>query len=79
MTDQCSLSTLEVANDFADQFQAVAARKEDIVRLLFATFPEIPGNRAALEYIDSVTGSRQSPIPWFDRAAEGGSMAALFG
>lgn len=54
---------LELTNDFADRFNAVAASKEELVRLVFHTFPEIPRNRAALEYINSMTGVRQRPIP----------------
>ena len=38
-----------MADDFADRFISVAASKEELVRLLFLTFPEIPKNRAALE------------------------------
>lgn len=54
---------LELADHFADRFKAVAASKEELVRLLFHTFPEIPKNRAALEYINSMTGTCQKPIP----------------
>ncbi len=54
---------LELADHFADQFKAVAASKEELVRLLFHTFPEIPKSRAALEYINSMTGTCQKPIP----------------
>lgn len=54
---------LGMADKFSDQFQSVAASKEEIVRILFLTFPEIPKNRAALEYINSMTGTRQTPIP----------------
>ncbi|KAG1433327.1 hypothetical protein G6F57_022235 [Rhizopus arrhizus] len=54
---------LEFANHFADQFIAVADSKEELVHLVFHTFPEIPKNRAALEYINIMTGVRQSPIP----------------
>lgn len=54
----------EMADRFADQFKAVAASKEELVRLLFDTFPEIlPKHRAALEYINSMTGVCQKPIP----------------
>jgi hypothetical protein len=53
---------LRKANDFSDQFLS-AASKEEMVRILFLTFPEIPKNRAALEYINSITGTRQTPIP----------------
>lgn len=54
---------LEMAEHFADQFIAVKASKEDIVSLLYHTFPEISLNRAALEYINSITGTCQKPIP----------------
>lgn len=54
---------LEMADHFADRFISIAANKEELVRLLFFTFPEIPKNRAALEYINSVTGTYQKPIP----------------
>lgn len=54
---------LEMAEHFADQFIAVMASKEEIVSLLYHTFPEIPFNRAALEYINSITGTCQKPIP----------------
>lgn len=54
---------LEMAEHFADQFIAVMASKEEIVSLLYRTFPEIPLNRAALEYINSITGTCQKPIP----------------
>ena len=54
---------LEMADHFADQFISVAANKEELVRLLFLTFPEIPKNRVALEYINSITGTYQKPIP----------------
>lgn len=54
---------LELADHFADRFKSVAASKEELARLLFLTFPEIPKNRVALEYINSVTGTCQKPIP----------------
>lgn len=54
---------LEMADHFADRFISVAGSKEELVRLLFFTFPEIPRNRAALEYINSMTGTSQRPIP----------------
>ena len=53
---------LEVADRFADQFQSVATSKERIVDLLCLTFPEFPKNRVALEYVNSVTGSRQERL-----------------
>lgn len=54
---------LGLADYFADRFKAVVASKEEIVRLLFDTFPQLPKHRAALEYINSMTGVRQTPIP----------------
>jgi hypothetical protein len=54
---------LDMANRFADEFLALSSRKEEMVRILFHTFPEIPRHRAALEYINSKTGRRQTPIP----------------
>lgn len=54
---------LGMADKFADQFQSVAASKEEIVHILFLTFPELPKNRVALEYINSIKGTRQTPIP----------------
>jgi hypothetical protein len=54
---------LEMANAFADQFISVLDSKEEIVRHLFRTFPELPRDRAALEYINNRTGTRQEAIP----------------
>lgn len=54
---------LEMADQFVDRFLSVAANKEELVRLIFLTFPEIARNRAALEYINSMTGTYQTPIP----------------
>lgn len=54
---------LEMANHFADQFLVNLASKEEMVRILFKTFPEIPKSRVAFEYINSVRGTRQTPIP----------------
>lgn len=54
---------LEMADQFADQFISAAASKEELVRLIYLTFPELPKHRAALEYINSITGTRQKPIP----------------
>lgn len=55
-------SFLDNADDFANQFISATANKEEMVRILFQTFPEIPRDRAALEYLNSVTGTRQTPI-----------------
>lgn len=50
------------ASNFSDQF--LPSSKEEMVRLLFSKFSDIlPSSRAALEYINSVTGTRQFPIP----------------
>lgn len=54
---------LEMAEQFAERFMSLAASKEELVRLIFDTFPDIPKARAAFEYINSVTGTRQQPIP----------------
>lgn len=54
---------LEMANHFADQFLVHLDSKEEMVRTLFQTFPEIPKSRVAFEYINNVTGTRQTPIP----------------
>ncbi|WP_131276935.1 hypothetical protein [Hylemonella gracilis] len=54
---------LDAADDFADKFLAAAGSKEEIVQILFLSCPEIPRDRAALEYISSSTGTRQMPIP----------------
>lgn len=52
---------LEMVDRFADQFLA-AASKEAAVQLLFATFPDMDKDLAALEYISSRTGTVQRPI-----------------
>ena len=51
------------ADAFADQLLSVVASKEEMVGVLFRTFPEIPKTRAALEFVNSATGTRQTPIP----------------
>jgi hypothetical protein len=53
---------LETASRFAERFVSVAGSKEDAVRFLFDTFPELPKSLAALEYISAATGSHQVPI-----------------
>lgn len=53
----------EGADAFADQFLSAATDKEEMVRILLLTFPEIPKNRTAFEFINSATGSRQTRIP----------------
>jgi len=53
----------EGADRFADQFLAAAASKGDLVRLLFDSFPEMPREHAALEYVSSRTGTVQRAIP----------------
>ncbi|WP_422010905.1 hypothetical protein [Roseateles sp.] len=52
----------EAADQFAGQFLQAAASKENLVRLLFHTFPEIPKEHAAMEYVSSRTGVIQKPI-----------------
>ena len=51
----------EDAERFADLF-SVADSKEEVVRLLVQTFPQVPWHRAALEYLNSSTGRRQIEI-----------------
>jgi hypothetical protein len=53
----------EVANCFADHFIAILNNKEELVRHLFISFPEISKKRAALEYIISGVESYQKPVP----------------
>ncbi|MCW5643990.1 MAG: hypothetical protein KIT63_17965 [Rhodoferax sp.] len=53
---------LEMADRFAGRFLA-ADSKEAAVQLLFATFPEVNKELAALEYISSRAGTVQRPIP----------------
>lgn len=48
---------------FSDEFLSLAHSKEDMVRLLFRTFPQLPRSRMALEYVGRITGRRQAPIP----------------
>ena len=50
---------LAIAEKFVDQFLAVLYSKEEMVCVLFRTFPDISKNRSALEYINSATGNRQ--------------------
>lgn len=54
---------LEGAEIFADQMLASLSNKEELVRQLFLTFPEIPKERSALEYIGRSSGRYQKPIP----------------
>ena len=54
---------LEMADQFADRFLSLSTCKEELVRLLFLTFPEIPEHRASLEYLNSAKGRFQTPIP----------------
>lgn len=53
---------LEMTDRFADQFLA-ADSKEAAVQLLFATFPELDKDLAALEYISSRAGTVERRIP----------------
>jgi hypothetical protein len=53
---------VDVATSFSEQF--LASSKEDQVGMLFAKFSDIlPRERAAIEYVNSVTGAKQFPIP----------------
>lgn len=54
---------LGMADHFVNQFLAAAPSKEEMMRILAFTFPEFPWNRVALEYINSTTGTYQTPIP----------------
>ena len=54
---------LEMAEEFSNQFGALSNSKEDLLRFLFSTFPELPRKRVAMEYLNSMTGTRQKPIP----------------
>lgn len=52
----------DVSTQFSEQF--LASNKEEQVGILFSKFSDIlPRGRAALEYINSATGSKQLPIP----------------
>jgi hypothetical protein len=51
----------EAADRFADEFTSLAS-KEQVVRLVARHFPERQWNRAAFEYMSSVTGTRQESI-----------------
>ncbi len=52
----------DVATSFSEQF--LASSKEDQVGMLFEKFSDIlPRERASLEYVNSATGTKQSPIP----------------
>lgn len=55
-------SLLEIANNFIVRFLSVRDKKEEMIRVLFSAFPEIPANRVALEYINSSTGTHQIPV-----------------
>lgn len=48
---------LERADDFANRIISVLPSKEETVSLIFYEFPDIPKTRAALEYLNSTTGS----------------------
>jgi hypothetical protein len=54
---------LEIAEKFEKKFLSVISNKEEMIQVLFLFFPEIPKNRVALEYINSLTGNHQIPIP----------------
>jgi hypothetical protein len=53
---------IEVATKFSEQF--LASSKEEQVGIVFSKFSDIlPRERAAIEYVNSVTGAKQLPIP----------------
>lgn len=54
---------LEKAEALSGRLLSTLACKEEIVRILFHTFPHIPKDRAALEYLSSTMGTRQAAIP----------------
>ena len=54
---------LEMAEAFAVQFVSALASKEEMVRILFLTFPYITRHRAELEYLSSTMGTRRAAIP----------------
>jgi hypothetical protein len=53
---------LELAEAFAERYLSALDRKEAMVQILFGAFPDLPRDRAALEYLSSVHGTRQTPI-----------------
>ena len=57
---ECGL--VEIATIFSEQF--LASSKEGKASMLFSEFADIlPRDRAALEYINSMTGAKQFSIP----------------
>ena len=50
------------AENFVDQLLPILPKKEVAVRLFFEHFTQLPRDRAALEYLNSITGQRQLPI-----------------
>jgi hypothetical protein len=53
----------EMAVAVAGQLLSALASKEDMVRILFLTFPYISRHRAELEYLSSTMGTRRATIP----------------
>jgi hypothetical protein len=51
------------ADEFAVEAVAVLADKVVLTQLFFDRFPAVPRGQAALEYVNSVIGTRQAPIP----------------
>jgi hypothetical protein len=51
------------ADDFCDQLIPLLADKLSVVQLFFKWFGNIPKDRAAVEYLNCITGTTQSPIP----------------
>jgi len=53
----------EEADSFADHLSAHLGNKAQVARLFFDWFADVPRERVALEYLNSVTGTSQHPIP----------------
>lgn len=58
---QCDLRA--EADDFCDQLIPLLANKLAVVQLFFSWFGDIPKDRAAVEYLNCITGTTLSPIP----------------
>jgi hypothetical protein len=50
------------ADDFCDQLIPLLANKLAVVQLFFSWFGDIPKDRAAVEYLNCITGTTLSPI-----------------
>lgn len=53
----------EEADSFADQLVARLGDKTEVARFFFSWFPDVPRDRVALEFLNSVTGTTQHPVP----------------